>query len=92
MDKVRAELDTLGVEFNPRLTFASDNVKSLEDNIKTQVLELGQSVKGRRWQFVYSKPRVTWDVKKLDGMMIIVPELAQARKEGEASVSVREVK
>ncbi|CAK0771531.1 hypothetical protein CCP3SC15_4350001 [Gammaproteobacteria bacterium] len=38
---------------------------------------------------VYTKGRVSWDSKKLDGMMILVPELASARKEGEPSVSIR---
>ncbi len=66
-------------------------ISELEEQAKQAVLEAGDTVKGGALQAVYSKPRVTWDSKQLDGLMIVIPELAQARKVGQPSVSIRKI-
>jgi len=90
--KVQDELDALGSEFTPRLTAASEKFTELEKRIKEGVAVQGKTEKGERWMFVYAKGRVSWDTKKLDGLMLAFPELGQCRSEGEPTVSVRAVK
>lgn len=92
MAQIQDQLDSLSAEFKPRLDAASEKFAELENEIKKQVLADSKSLKGRRWQFVYAKGRVTWDGKKLDGMASIIPELKDAMKVGEPTVSIREVK
>ena len=47
---------------------------------------------GQFLQVVYTKPRVTWDAKALDGYAVDHPELFAFRKEGNAGASVRAMK
>lgn len=72
---------------------ASDNVTDtinlLTEEVKSEVTELGETVKGTFLMAVYSKPRVSWDTKALDGYIVSHPELTQFRKEGAPSVSIR---
>ena len=67
----------------------SDHISTLESEIKRLVVDHGQSVRGASLQAVYSKPRVTWDSKALDGFALNHPELFAFRKEGSPSVSIR---
>jgi hypothetical protein len=90
--KVKDELDALDVEFAPLLSTVNERVTGLESEIKAFVASLGESVKGSRLHAVYSKPRVSWDTKKLDGYAAGHPEILAFRKEGEPSVSIRAVK
>jgi len=72
---------------------ASDNVTDtinlLTEEVKSEVAQLGETVKGTFLMAVYSKPRVSWDTKALDGYIVSHPELKQFRKEGAPSVSIR---
>ena len=72
---------------------ASDNVTDtinlLTEEVKSEVAQLGETVKGKFLMAVYSKPRVSWDTKALDGYIVSHPELTQFRKEGAPSVSIR---
>ena len=92
MAKIQDELDAISAEFTPRLTAASDKFTALEAQIKDAVKAQGKTEKGDRWQFVYTKGRVSWDTKALDGYAAAHPELAQFKTEGEPSVSIRAVK
>lgn len=58
---------------------------------KAEVLKIGASVKGAHLQAVWSKPRVSWDTKALDGYAAAHPELTAFRKEGDPSVSIRNI-
>lgn len=62
---------------------------TIEAEVKAEVLKIGASVKGAHMQAVWSKPRVSWDTKALDGYSAAHPELLAFRKEGEPSVSIR---
>ena len=72
---------------------ASDNVTDtinlLTEEVKSEVAQLGETVKGKFLMAVYSKPRVSWDTKALDDYIVSHPELTQFRKEGAPSVSIR---
>ena len=84
-----AEIDA---EFDPKIAELNMTLSILEAQIKEQVLISGQTVKGSLHQFVFSKPRVSWDTKLLDGYAMAHPEILHFRKEGNPSVSVRGVK
>lgn len=84
-----AEIDA---EFDPKIAELNQTKAILEAQIKEQVIIAGQTVKGSLHQFVFSKPRVSWDTKLLDGYAMAHPEILHFRKEGNPSVSVRGVK
>ena len=90
--KVQDELTALDAEFAPMLEAANMRVAELEADIKARVLEFGSSVKSTILHAIFSKGRVTWDAKALDGYAAGHPEIAAFRKEGEPSVSIRVVK
>lgn len=82
------ELDT---EYAVKQATIATRIAEGEAAVKAAVLTVGASVKGARLYAVWSKGRVSWDTKKLDGLMIAVPQLAQCRSEGAPSVSIRKV-
>ena len=88
---VQAELDALDAEYSPMKDAVSENITRLEGEIKTDVIQHGATVKGERFMAVYVNGRVSWDTKKLDGMMSLIPQIAEARKQGEPSVTIRKV-
>jgi hypothetical protein len=88
---VQEELDALDIEINPQRNKLSEEYGALEMEIRAEVLAGGSTVHGKHMMAVWSKGRVSWDSKQLDGLMIAIPQLAQARKEGEPSVSIRKV-
>lgn len=89
--EVAQALADVDAEFMPKHQAVAEKIEALEAQIKTAVLAEGESVKGGVLQAVYAKGRVTWDGKKLDGMMSLIPQLEDARKVGEPSVSIRKV-
>jgi hypothetical protein len=89
--EVRQILDDIDAEYSPKEAAVSEKIQELEDAVKTEVLTAGATVKGGSLQAVYSKPRVTWETKGLEGLIIVVPELAQFRKVGQPSVSIRKI-
>ncbi len=68
-----------------------ENIAKLTDEIKTAVIAGSASVKGTYLHAVYSKPRVTWDSKGLEGFMVAHPEIEAFRKVGNPSVSIRKI-
>jgi len=88
---VQAELDALDAEYSPMKDAVSENITRLEGEIKTDVIQHGATVKGERFMAVYVNGRISWDTKKLDGMMSLIPQIAEARKQGEPSVTIRKV-
>jgi hypothetical protein len=89
---VQAELEALDAEFSPLLEAAAERVASLEEEIKQDVLEYGQSVKGGRFHAVYSRGRVSWDTKGLDRYATRHPDVLAFRKEGAPSIAIRTIK
>lgn len=89
---VKDQLDALAVEMEPKMTMAAFDAQEAERAVKSLVLELGKSVKGDTLHAVYAKGKTTWDGAKLDGMVSLIPQIADARKTGQPSVSIREVK
>jgi len=67
------------------------NITELDAAVKAQVLAHGDKVRGMHLQAVWTKGRVSWDTKALDGYAAAHPEIAQFRTTGEPSVSIRKV-
>lgn len=88
-DEVEAVLADIDTEYQPKLDVISEKIAQLEEQAKAAVLVEGESVKAGALHAVYSKGRISWDGKKLDGMMSLIPQLKAARKEGEPSVTLR---
>ena len=89
---VQEELDALDAEMSPVIEICKNLVTELEDGLKADVLKIGETVKGTYLQAVYTKPRVTWDGKLLEGYAVAHPEILAAQKIGSPSVSFREVR
>ncbi|HEY6020889.1 MAG TPA: hypothetical protein VIY48_13615 [Candidatus Paceibacterota bacterium] len=90
-EEVKKILADIDAEYAPKMETVNATISDLEAKVKSAVIESGATAKGGALQAVFTKGRVTWDTKQLDGLMIAVPQLAQARKEGQPSVSIRKV-
>lgn len=90
-DEIKAKLAEVDIEFADNFNTADQMIADLTTKIKDAVVVCGETVKGSHLMAVYSKGRITWDGKKLDGMMALVPGLAAARKEGEPTVAIRRI-
>jgi len=88
-DEIKAKIAEIESEFNGKGEAVSEKIAALESEIKEAVKLNGATVKGQFLQAVFTKGRVTWDSKSLDGYLKAHPELADFRKEGEPSVSLR---
>lgn len=98
--EIKAKVEEIKTEFQPKFdALESDekyNAKKLEaetltDQIKSEVIEAGSTIKGSSLQAVYTKGRVSWDTKSLDGYVVAHPEVGQFRKVGDPSVSIRKI-
>lgn len=87
--EIKEQLAEIDAEFDPRIDELNQSKAILEAQIKAQVLEAGRTIKGSLHSFTFSRPRVSWDTRGLDGYAAAHPEILQFRKEGSASVSVR---
>jgi phage host-nuclease inhibitor protein Gam len=89
--EIRAKVAEIEAEFTGKGAAVSENIAALEEAVRAETLKAGATVKGSHLMAVWVKGRVSWDSKKLDGMMIVLPQLAAARKEGEPSVTLRKI-
>ena len=89
---IEAENEAIAEEFAPMIEAANAAAVNAESAVKAAIIELGTSYKAAGLNAVYSKPRVKWDTKVIDGYAINHPELFAFRTEGAPSVSIRVVK
>lgn len=89
--EIKEKLAEIDAEFDPKAEEIAQQKSMLEAEIKQEVLEAGRTIKGTYHSFVWSKPRVSWDTKALDGYAAAHPEIQAFRAEGAPSVSVRKV-
>ena len=89
--EIKARLQEIDTEFATQYEGVDANIAALTEQIKAAVIANGESVKGSFLHAVYAKGRVSWDSKKLEGLMMVIPQVADARKEGEPSVSIRKI-
>ena len=89
--EIKAQLADIEAEFRAQSVAVDENIDALTGEIKAAVIGSGATAKGAHIQAVYMKGRVSWDTKALDGYAAAHPEVAQFRKEGEPSVSIRKI-
>ena len=88
----RMKMAELNAEMVDKTDEISTEIAELEAKIKAVVLNAGATVKSQYLQAVYSKPRVSWDTRALDGYAKANPDVLAFRKTGKSSVSIRTVK
>ena len=87
--EIKAQLENIDREIDPIIEKFNARVAELADLIKAEVIAAGQTISGEHHQAVYSKPRVSWDSKGLEGYAVAHPEILVFRTEGSPSVSLR---
>lgn len=87
--EVKARIAEVESTFAVKIEGVAENIATLEAEIKQAVITAGATVKGSFLQAVFTKGRVSWDTKSLDGYAVAHPELLSLRKVGEPSVSLR---
>lgn len=87
----KAEIEA---EFAGKLDSVDANISKLKAEIEADVLAKGESVKGRYFMAVWNKGRAgTWDSGKLDGLALVMPQIAECRNPGgKPTVTFRAVK
>lgn len=85
----KAEIENIRIEFDEQIEHAQALVDQLKDEVRQAVLLLGESVKTPRIIAVYSAPRITYDARAMDGLLLAMPEIAAFRRESEPSVAIR---
>jgi len=90
--EIKAKLAEVDAEEATTLEAVNGAISTVTTEVKDAVLAHGYSIKGKYLHAVWAKGRVSWDTKALDGYAAGHPEIVQFRKEGEPSVSIRNVK
>lgn len=81
MADLDAEFDTSGFY---------ENIANLEKVIEDAVVGIGHTIKAEgAGQAVYSGGKVTWDAKKLEGLMVLLPQLEKVRSVGKPYAFIR---
>lgn len=89
MAPVADKLTALDAEYEPKLANVQDEADQLEAEIRAEVLEVGETVKGTRLIAVWNKGRDSLDTKGLKGYAVAHPEIAAFWKPGQPTVSLR---
>jgi len=87
--QIQSELEALDAEYKPVLDAAQENIATLENEIKTEVLLYGESVSGGMYRAVYTHGRISWDNDGMTRYAASHPDVLQFRKEGQPIVSLR---
>lgn len=89
--EIKKAIEDVETEFSYKEQAVRDNMVALEESVKQAVIDGGETVKGGGLQAVYNKGRVSWDSKKLEGLMIAFPKIVEARKQGNPYVAIKKV-
>jgi hypothetical protein len=91
LKQIQSQLDALDSEYKPLLDSAEENISTLENEIKTDVLLHGESVTGGMYRATFTKGRVSWDNEGIEKYASSHPEVMQFRKQGQPIVTLRVV-
>jgi hypothetical protein len=89
LERVRPLLETLDAEFADRLRATQAEASRLEAEAREALLAFGASFRHAGVHAVYCRPRVTWDSRGLARYVETHPEVAELRRVGKPSVSLR---
>lgn len=90
-DEVKQQIKDIQEEFAFNNRAVEEEIIDLGAEILEETIDAGTTIRGDYLMSVYSKPRVTWNNKELDGYAVAHPEINQFKKVGEASASIRAV-
>ena len=88
-DEVRIAIEEIKIEFEPEIEEMDAAIKALGDELKFAVASTGQKVIGQRYQVIYTKPRVSWNAKALEGYAAAHPEITTFQKVGKPGAQIR---
>lgn len=88
---VRKIIEDNEIAFQEHIEANDALIAELEAQVKEAILAGGASMKAGGLQAVFMKGRVSWDNKKLEGLMMVIPQISAARKEGSPTVTIRKV-
>jgi hypothetical protein len=91
LKQIQSDLDVLDTEYKPVLERAEENIATLENEIKTDVLLYGESISGGMYRATYTQGRVSWDNEGMANYAASHPDVLQFRKQGQPIVSLRVV-
>jgi len=89
--EIREKLQEIETEFAFQKQAVQTQIDQIEADIKDDVKTAGTTIKGNFLMAVYNKGRVSWDTKSLDGYCVAHPEIAEFRKTGDPSISIRSI-
>jgi len=89
LKQIQSELDALNAEYQPVLEAAAENITTLENEIKTDVLLHGDSVSGGMYRATYTRGRVSWDNEGMASYATSHPDVLQFRRQAQPIVSLR---
>lgn len=84
--------NAIKAEFQPMIDTATEAGALIKSGIEQEVLKLGATVKGNHYMAVYVSGKTSWNGKALEGFAMAHPEILQAKKVGEPTVTFRKVK
>ena len=87
--EIKAQLENIDAQIDPLIANTISRNQELIELIKAEVIAAGQTISGDHHQAVYSKPRVSWDSKGLEGYAVAHPEILAFRSVGSPSVSLK---
>lgn len=87
--EICARIEKINLDWASKAAEKIAEKERLETEITAEVLAAKESVKSPEVVAVYCRGRVSWDGRKLDGMMALIPQLSEARKVGDPTVSFR---
>ena len=90
--EVREQIETIDAEYQPKLDALREKLKSLEDEVKGQVLNTGSTLKGNVVMAVYRRGSTKWDEKHLERLAAEYPRILEAKMEGKPSVAIQRIK
>jgi hypothetical protein len=90
---IRSKIEELNANYDKMMEEINDAIKITEDRVKAAVIEKGKTIKGERYQAIWSKPRVSWDDKRLEEYFMAndIDALERMRKFSNPSVSIRKM-
>ena len=87
--EMRQILADIELEFGPKHLALAERILELDARIKAAVDSYGDSIKGQRFQAVYSPGRILWDTRRLLQYAKEHPEIMEFGHLGKSSVSIR---
>ena len=89
---LRTDFELLKANFEAEHRELKQKISDLEAEIREEILKKGETVSTEKMSAIWVKGRVSWDGKLLEGYSLAHPDILQARKIGEPTVSFRPVK